>query len=247
MVDVFCSHASADTRLVDACRIAIEDMGFTHFFAEFEMEGRSLPEKIRDNIRDSRMVVVLWTRNVDNVGTTRDIVNAEIGAAHMASKPVYVFREENTELPLFVKNITDYRVFKSDEYAQVVDRLKKVLVKLGKDEDRKTEETVFDGIVEVERDEAISLTLSKGDVVEGIMKEKNKQDFDCYIMTEKDYAKSCSDRSEGRVDKEFSGQSSYSVKWKVRKTGVWRFDFDNYGRQYPRTIEVRLRRIRPNP
>jgi len=245
MADVFCSHASADSMLVEACRIAIEDMSYSHFFAEFEMEGKSLPEKIRDNIRDSRIVVVLWTRNVDNVGTTRDIVNAEIGAAHMASKPVYVFREENTELPLFVKNITDYRVFKPGDYARVVDRLEKVLAKLGKDEDRELEETLFDGVVEVERDEAIPLTLSKGDLVEGMMKEKNKQDFDCYIMTEKDYAKSCSDRSEGRVDKEFIGQSSYPVKWKARKTGVWCFDFDNYGRQYPRTIEVRLRRIRP--
>jgi len=62
-------------------------------------------------------------------------------------------------------------------------------------------------------------------------------------MTEKNYAKSCSDRTEGRVEEEFLGQSSYPVKWKAKRSGVWYFDFDNYGKQYPRTIQVRLRRI----
>jgi len=243
MADVFFAHASADTELVSVCKSAIEDSRFTHFFAEFEMEGRSLPDKIRDNIRASRIVIVLWTRNVSDVAKTRDIVNAETGEAHMATKPVYVFREEGTELPLFLSYITDYITYKSGEYENVLGPLRRVLGRLGKGENTKTEEILFDGIVEVEHDEALPFTLSKGDFVEGIMIEKNRYDFDCYIMTEKDYAKSCSDRTEGRVEEEFLGQSSYSVKWRAKRSGVWYFDFDNYGKQNPRTILVRLRRM----
>lgn len=243
MVDVFCAHASADTELVSSCKSAIEDSKLTHFFAEFEMEGKPLPDKIRDNIRASRIVIVLWTRNVSDVARTRDIVNAETGEAHMASKPVYVFREEGTELPLFLSYITDYITYKSGEYQNMLAPLRRILGKLGKDENSKSEEVLFDGVVEVEHDEALPFTLSKGDVVEGIMIEKNRQEFDCYIMTEKNYAKSCGDRTKGIVEKEFIGQSSYPVKWKTKQSGVWYFDFDNYGKQYPRAIQVRLRRI----
>lgn len=244
MADVFCAHASADTDLVSICKGAIEDSGHTHFFAEFEMEGKSLPDKLRDNIRASKIVIVLWTRNVSDVAKTRDIVNAETGEAHMASKPVFVFREEGTDLPQFVSYITDYITYKSGEYKNLLALLHKVLDKLGKGENGTPEEILFDGTVEVDHDEALPFTLAKGDIVEGIMKEKNRQAFDCYIMTEKNYAKSCSDRTAGTIQEEFLEQSSYHVKWKAPRSGLWYFDFDNYGKQYPRKIQVRLRRIR---
>lgn len=215
MADVFVAHASADTMLVSVCKKAIEDAGFSHFFAEFVMEGRSLPDKIRDNIRASRIVVVLWTRNVSDVSRTRDIVNAEIGEAHMAAKPVYVFREEGAEVPNFLANIMDYFTFKPGEHNDVLDKLRKVLDRVGRKIDAKTQEELFDGTLQVKNDKALVFTLSKGDIVEGMMKEVDRQDFACYIMTERNYAESCDDRGKGTIEKSFLGQSSYSVKWKM--------------------------------
>src|SRR5713101_82098 len=107
MVDIFVSHSSADKELVAVIQDAFGEIGVDGYFAEFKMEGKPVPEKLRDAMRGSRAVVVLWTRNVSDVQKTRDVVNAEIGEAHMAGKPVYVFREEGTEVPLLLSYITD--------------------------------------------------------------------------------------------------------------------------------------------
>lgn len=244
MADVFCSHASADTELVSICRETIEAAGFTHFFAELEMEGKSLPDKIRDNIRNSKIVIVLWTRNVNDVPRTRDMVNTEIGQAHMASKSVYAFREKGAEVPLFLSNITDYSVFEPHAYHVVAERLEGVLNKLKKENRTSMIEDLYDGIIEVENNEPLIFALSKGDIVEGVMKETDGYDFNCYIMSERNYAKSQGDREDGVPEREFLDSSSYPVKWKVQRSGIWYFDFDNYGKQLDRTIEVKLRRTR---
>lgn len=135
MVDIFVSHSSADKDLVAVVQDAFEEVGVNGYFAEFKTEGKPIPEKLRDAIRSSQVVVVLWTHNVSNVQKTRDVVNAEIGEAHMAGKPVYVFREDGTEVPLMLQHITDYFTFTKTTVADAVKRLKGFLVTYKTNED----------------------------------------------------------------------------------------------------------------
>ena len=135
MVDIFVSHSSADKDLMGVVREAFAETGVNGYFAEFKMEGKPVPDKLRDAIRSSQAVVVFWTRNVNDVPKTRDVVNAEIGEAHMAGKPVYVFREEGTEVPLMLSYITDYFTFSVTTVGEAVRRLKGFLHSYRKNED----------------------------------------------------------------------------------------------------------------
>jgi len=78
IVDIFVSHSSADTELVGIIEEAFSEVGVNGYFSEFKMEGKAVPDKLRDAIRSSQAVVVLWTANVSDVPRTRDVVNAEI-------------------------------------------------------------------------------------------------------------------------------------------------------------------------
>lgn len=112
--------------------------------------------------------------------------------------------------------------------------------------DYRVKEVLYDGDVEVEKQESLQFDLRKGDVVEGTLREKYGQMFDCYIIDERNYPKFCSTR-EGRIVKEFMDDSSYFVKWQVKKSGIWYFVFDLYGKQNPRSIKVTLRRFGEGP
>lgn len=111
----------------------------------------------------------------------------------------------------------------------------------GGTEDKGTKiDVLYEGVVEVERQESLHFDLLEGDVVEGTLKERDGQSFDCYIIDERNYPRFSSTR-EGRIVKEFMDDSSYFVKWQVRRAGVWYIVFDLYGKQNPRSIEVSLR------
>lgn len=135
MVSVFVSHSSKDKDLVGFFRKAFDDLEVSAYFSEFETEAKPIPEKIRGAIRKSKLVVVLWTANVGDVQSTRDIVNTEIGEAHMADRPVMVFREEDVKVPLMVDYITDYHTFARPDLDGALERLGTLVQKFRDEEE----------------------------------------------------------------------------------------------------------------
>jgi len=135
MVSVFVSHSSKDSDLVDVFKNAFDELGVIPYFSEFTTEAKPIPEKLRGAIRQSKVALVLWTQNVSDVQATRDIVNAEIGEAHMADIPVFVFREDGVDVPLLVKYITDYHTFTRPKIAEAVERLRAFLQKYRDEEE----------------------------------------------------------------------------------------------------------------
>ena len=103
--------------------------------------------------------------------------------------------------------------------------------------------SLFDGLVEVEKQESLHFLLDKGDVVKGTLRETDGQSFDLYIMDERNYAKFSASRDE-KSSREFLDESSYFVRWIVPESGEWYFVLDLYGKQYSREIEIVLRRSR---
>ena len=135
MVQVFVSHSSKDKDLVGVFHVAFGNLGVDAYFSEFETEAKPIPDKIRGAIRSSKLAVVLWTSSVSDVPATRDIVNSEIGEAHMADKPVLVFREEGVDVPLLVRYITDYYTFKRPDLAGALERLRAFIQKYRDEEE----------------------------------------------------------------------------------------------------------------
>ncbi len=135
MASIFVSHSSADKDLIAPIQDALEELGVNGYFAEFTMQGRPIPEKLREAIRASTAVVVLWTRNVSDVQRTRDVVIAEMFEAHMAQKPVYMFHEEGTDVPMMISYITDYFTFSKTTVKEALRRVRGLAGEMKQNED----------------------------------------------------------------------------------------------------------------
>lgn len=103
--------------------------------------------------------------------------------------------------------------------------------------------SLYEGLLEVEKQESLHFSLGKGDVVEGTLRETDGQSFDLYIMDERNYARFSASRDE-KSAREFLDESSYFVRWIVPRSGEWYFVLDLYSKQYSRKIEIVLRRSR---
>ena len=89
----------------------------------------------------------------------------------------------------------------------------------------------------------VSLNLHKGDLVVGSLDETNGDFFDWYIVDEKNMVK-FKRKEEFDYARGGEGLGAYSLKkWKVSKDGPCYLLLSTYGKQYPRKIHVRLRRM----
>jgi len=108
---------------------------------------------------------------------------------------------------------------------------------------RLEEKILWKGQITIETEKAYDFKFNKGDIIKGLIKENSNQNFDFYIMNEKNYSLSLGDRYGCNVEKSYCDKSSYLIEWKVRKEGVWYFNFDMFGKRKQRTIDINLRKI----
>ena len=112
MAQVFIAHSSKDGRLIKPIAEWLKAAGVTPYLAELESPTPfSLPEKFDKAIKDSQAVFAIFTKNVAFTQRTRDSVTWEIATAHTYKKSVYVFCEKGVEVPLTIKDFTDYYTF----------------------------------------------------------------------------------------------------------------------------------------
>lgn len=113
---VFICHSSRDTHIIQLIRSYFKDIRILPFFARQWISGINPAEKVLSEMRKSKAVFVLMTRNVVDHRETRDWVLFEIGMAKGMHKPIYVWLATGVEAPEPVKMITDYVPFdESDE------------------------------------------------------------------------------------------------------------------------------------
>lgn len=139
MVQVFISYSHKDTELVSAVASTLSAMGITPYVAAYDTpSGRSLTQKIQEEVRKSQSILVLWTTNVAEDPDTSQSVVWEVSAAHSSGKQIYVFRESGTSIPLFVSQSTDYFTYDPQEDMEIVfSRMQEIAAKLKKAESTK--------------------------------------------------------------------------------------------------------------
>ena len=113
---IFIAHSSRDAHIIRLIEGYFKDIGILPFFANKWITGRNPAEKIVNEMKKSRALFVVMTKNVTNHRETRDWVLFEIGIANGITKPIFAWKAIDAEVPDPVRMITDYISFdESDE------------------------------------------------------------------------------------------------------------------------------------
>lgn len=112
---VFVSHSSADTNLIQMIDTNLKRINVTPFFASLWQVGKPPVPKIVDEIWNSSALFILLTSNVMLERETRDWVCFEIGVARTLENfgllQIFGWRANNVELTDLFKGVTDFQLF----------------------------------------------------------------------------------------------------------------------------------------
>ncbi len=111
--EIFISHSSKDTDVLEAIKEAFAELKIKPFFAELEVAGVPPTKEITDRIKQSKALFVFFTYNT-TMGETRDWIVFELGVAVAHSKPIYAWRVDfvmREQLPRMVEQVSKYSNF----------------------------------------------------------------------------------------------------------------------------------------
>ena len=124
---IFVSHSSKDTKLIELITLGFKGRKIAPFFARRIMMGKNPVEKIINAIDNSMALFALITPNVVHDNYTRDWVVFEIAVAKVKNVPIFCWIDkgvtENKTYPKLIENITDYDTFNypyDEEYFRIV-------------------------------------------------------------------------------------------------------------------------------
>jgi hypothetical protein len=115
---IFISHSAKDTESIRKLAELFRDTNIKQVLMEFETYTRKQRPNwqwILEEIKKSRALFVILTKNVSTLSQTRNWVAFEIGvaAAYEPSIPVYVFREDDVVFPVpYLSVYFPYTVFR---------------------------------------------------------------------------------------------------------------------------------------
>lgn len=122
---IFISHSKKDQDVKDEIANVFADTGTKQVFMEYEKYSRGGKPNwqwIIDEIRKSKAVFVILTRNINSTPQTRNWVSFEIGVAATCDPPVpvCVFREEDVNFPVpYLSLYFPFRVFKQPHTTRI--------------------------------------------------------------------------------------------------------------------------------
>ncbi|MBE0660969.1 MAG: toll/interleukin-1 receptor domain-containing protein [Bacteroidales bacterium] len=106
---IFVSHATADKEIVNRIEHLLKQKGLSPYLAERSSIGRHLIDKLRNELEDSNMFLVVWTTNVES--NSKPIIAFETGMAWTNKLPIFILKEESSQLDWFYEQVTDYVTF----------------------------------------------------------------------------------------------------------------------------------------
>ena len=114
---IFISHSSIDTKLIELITLAFKDREIQPYFARRSMEAENPVSKIVNAIDNSYALFALITPNVVFNTETRDWCVFEIAVAKHKGIPIFCWIDKMVELaknyPKLVENITTFDTFQS--------------------------------------------------------------------------------------------------------------------------------------
>ena len=128
MVEIFIAHSSKDKWLIGPISENLKLIDVYPYLAELDAPNPvSLYDKLKAEIQKSTAVFLILTRNVMNIPDTRDIVNWEISTAKSLNKLVYVFREQDVEVPMLIEQLYVYFTFDPLDQGSLNDTLSQIV------------------------------------------------------------------------------------------------------------------------
>jgi len=170
---IFVSHSSKDTRLINLITLSFKGRRIVPFFARREMAGENPVEKIIKAIDSSMALFLLMTENVVNDTHTRDWVVFEIGVAKAKNVPIFCWMHnkvgENESFPKLLENITDYDTFdyyQDEECYRVVTSMLDKALKLegtGRKVEKPTRKEIAEGLIQMQEARIIATNFVQND------------------------------------------------------------------------------------
>ncbi len=120
---IFVSHATADKEIINRIESLLKKKGLFPYVAERNSIGLPLIEKLRNELEDSNMFLVVWTTNVER--TSKPIIAFETGMAWANKLPIFILKEESSQLDWFYEQLTDYVDFSRCDNKSIDEQLDK--------------------------------------------------------------------------------------------------------------------------
>jgi hypothetical protein len=225
---IFISHSSQDTKLVELITLAFKDREIQPYFARRSMEAENPVNKIVNAIDNSYALFALITPNIVFNLETRDWCVFEIAVAKHKGLPVFCWIDKTVELaknyPKLVENITTFDTFQSfldDDCIRVVKLI------LEKAFEAKGIQAKFREPTKIELEKGlVQMDEAKKAAIEFVQKEKKEGRI--VVLAVEPTATGW--RVKGLISKTFKGGFS-SEKWTVEvgASGVSSYEFKTGG------------------
>ena len=110
---IFVSHSSEDNTNGTIGKIGsiLEEKGLSPYIAERNSIGTPLTGKLRQEMADSNMVLVVWTEKAKEKSS--EIIAFETGMAWLNQLPIFILKEKNVKMDWFYPQLTDYVEFEN--------------------------------------------------------------------------------------------------------------------------------------
>lgn len=108
---IFVSHSSIDKKFIEKIEAFLKKRGLSPYIAERNAIGKPLTDKLRKEMADSNMVLVVWTNNAKK--NSSEIIAFETGMAWLNQLPIFILKEKESKMAWFYPQLTDYVEFKN--------------------------------------------------------------------------------------------------------------------------------------
>jgi hypothetical protein len=235
---VFISFSKDDMPTVNKIKAVLTRAGMSPFVAtEVVMPAQHLSKKIEKAIDESDAFVVLLTEN----SVQSPWVHQEIGYAK-SRLPIIPIKASGVKPPALLEGC-DCVSLTEDNLSRLDDIIVQAFIDYKDDEEEEQTSSVCDDgphLIEPGTYQWIQLDVSEGDRVAGNISETDGDEFDWYILSEKNLIK-FKNGEEFRPTRSGEDKGAYIVNWPVKGTGPWYLVIQVYGKKNSREVSVDLR------
>jgi len=103
---IFISHSGKDEGIIKQIGSVLKNKGLFPYIAERNSIGTPLTNKLKEEMADSNMALIVWTKNAKE--SSDEIIAFETGMAWINHLPIFILKDGRTDIPWFYKQLTDY-------------------------------------------------------------------------------------------------------------------------------------------
>ena len=236
---VFISFSKDDMTIVDKVRIALKRADFSPYVAtDVVKPAQQLSKKIEKAIDESDAFVVLLTKN----SVQSPWVHQEIGYAK-SRLPIIPIKTAGTKPPALLEGC-DCVTLTDDNMNRLGDIVVQAFLDFEEASEGEQDSDVCDEgpyLIEPGTYQGIQLDVAEGDRVTGNISETDGDEFDWYILSEKNLVK-FKNGEEFRPTRSGEDKGAYIVNWSVKGNEPRYLVIQVYGKRNPREVSVELRK-----